>query len=72
MGEMESAIKDNTEQIKSINTSTGELVEFFSSMKGAFKVFNFVGMAARPLASILALCAAGWALVKGVPWPQHK
>jgi hypothetical protein len=45
-----------------------ELLEFFTAMKGAFKVLNWVGKVAKPLAAIVMLggaCVAFWTAIKG-------
>ncbi|MGU3628004.1 hypothetical protein [Comamonas sp. C24C] len=50
------------------NQQMADLLEFFTAMKGAFKVFNWVGKVAKPLAAIVMLggaCVAFWTAVKG-------
>lgn len=45
-----------------------KLLEFFTAMKGAFKVLNWVGKVAKPLAAIVMLggaCVAFWTALKG-------
>ena len=46
-----------------------EMLEFFTAMKGAFKVLNWVGKVAKPLAAIVMLggaCVGFWTAIKGV------
>lgn len=50
----------NTAETKKIASSTAEIVEFFESMKGAFKVLNWIGALAKPLGAIVALGVAMW------------
>lgn len=64
---LEAQLKNNTNITKQVCDDTGEMLEFFRDMKGAFKVFNMVGKLAKPLAAILALGAAIvglWAALK--------
>ena len=45
-----------------------EMLDFFKAMKGAFKVLNWVGALAKPLAGLVALgvaLAAAWAAARG-------
>lgn len=64
---LEIQIKNNTVLTKQVSDDTGEMLEFFRDMKGAFKVFNMVGKLAKPLAAILAVVAAFvglWAAIR--------
>jgi hypothetical protein len=68
VGKLEEGLADNTAATKRIETNTAELVELFVSFKGAFKVLEMLGKAAKPLAAIASLCiavGAGWATLKG-------
>lgn len=45
-----------------------EMLDFFKAMKGAFKVLNWVGALAKPLAGLVALgvaLATAWATARG-------
>ena len=62
-GEMKQIRDDlalNTAETKKIASSTAEIVEFFESMKGAFKVLNWIGALARPVGAIVAMGVAMW------------
>ena len=63
MGAMEASLK-------TLGDSTQELVDMLHSVKGAFKVLDVVGMIAKPLLSITALCAAVYVLFKTGAWPE--
>lgn len=57
---VEKELADNTAATQRLEKSTADMVEFFSAMKGAFKVLNWIGAAAKPFASIVALGTAIW------------
>ena len=63
MGNLESAVKKNTEITENIKTDTSEIVEFAQSIKGFVRVAEMVGKLARPLGYILAAFAAGMGLI---------
>lgn len=72
---LEEQIKANSALTKKSCDDTGEMLEFFRDMKGAFKVFNMIGKLAKPLAAIVALGAAivgFWAAIKSgiTPGPR--
>ena len=51
-----------------LSKSTADLVEFIQALKGMFKVLDWLGRMAKPIASILALGSAAlalWAALKG-------
>lgn len=58
MRAMRGDLKTNTEATERIETSIAGILEAFNSLKGAFKVFEFIGRAAKPLAAIAAACVA--------------
>ena len=64
-------LKENTDDTKAIKADTAELLEAFRSFKGAMKVLEWIGKAAKPIGYIAGLCAsvaAFWAAMKsGVP-----
>ena len=53
-GELEA----NTEVTQSMSDNLADLVDFFTAMKGMFKVLNWAGKVAKPLAAIVGLVAA--------------
>lgn len=55
---LESGLAENTASTRRVETNTSDLVEAFDSLKGAFKVFNWIGKAAKPIGYIAAACAA--------------
>ena len=64
-------LKENTDETKAIKVDTAELLEAFRSFKGAMKVLEWIGKAAKPLGYVVGLGAsvAGfWTAMKsGVP-----
>ena len=64
-------LKENTDDTKAIKADTAELLEAFRSFKGAVKVLEWIGKAAKPLGYIIGVCAsvtAFWTAIKsGVP-----
>lgn len=65
---IERNLKTNTEATERVEANTAEMLEFFNAMKGAFKVLNWIGKAARPV-GVIALAvgaiASAWAALKG-------
>lgn len=67
MAAIERDLKAATQQLQERNQQLAELLEFFSAMKGAFKVLNWVGKVSKPLAYIVMLggaCVGFWTAVK--------
>lgn len=64
-------LKENTDATNAIKADTAELLEAFHSFKGAMKVLEWIGKAAKPIGYIAGLCAsvaAFWTAMKsGVP-----
>lgn len=64
-------LQQNTAATKRIETNTSDMVEFLGAMKGAFKVFNWIGKLAKPMGAIIGLgvaIAGAWQLYRtGVP-----
>ena len=64
-------LKENTDAINAIKADTAELLKAFRSFKGAMKVLEWIGKAAKPLGYVVGLgasVAAFWAAMKsGVP-----
>ena len=64
-------LKENTDDTKAIKADTAELLDAFHSFKGAMKVLEWIGKAAKPLGYVVGLgasVAAFWTAMKsGVP-----
>lgn len=58
MGQIEAGLKEACETSSRVERNTGELVETFQSLKGGFKVLEWVGRLAKPLAAIFAALTA--------------
>ncbi|MDN6885274.1 hypothetical protein QMO14_16840 [Variovorax sp. CAN2819] len=58
MSRIEANLKANTESTQRVESSVGELIEWFSNGKGAFKVLEALGKLAKPLAAIVGLGVA--------------
>ena len=54
-------LKENTDDTKAIKADTAELLEAFRSFKGAMKVLEWIGKAAKPLGYIAGFCASVYA-----------
>ena len=66
-------LKENTDNTKAIKADTAELLEAFRSFKGAMKVLEWIGKAAKPIGYIAGLCAsvtAFWAAMKSGVTPK--
>ena len=66
-------LKENTDATNSIKADTAELLEAFHSFKGAMKVLEWIGKAAKPLGYIAGFCAsmyAFWTAVKSGVTPK--
>ena len=66
MARIEAELAVVTTATESIKSDTSELLEVLAAMKGAFKVLDWLGRFARPVAAIVALAAALWGLVGAV------
>lgn len=67
MAAIERDLKAVTQELQERNQQMAELLEFFTAMKGAFKVLNWVGKVSKPLAYIVMLggaCVGFWTAVK--------
>lgn len=66
-------LKENTDATNSIKADTAELLEAFRSFKGAMKVLEWIGKAAKPLGYIVGACAsvaAFWAAMRSGVTPK--
>ena len=68
MAAIERELSKTRQELGELKQQLADLLEFFTAMKGAFKVLNWVGKVAKPLAAIVMLggaCVAFWTAVKG-------
>lgn len=66
-------LKENTDATNAIKADTAELLEAFNSFKGAMKVLEWIGKAAKPLGYIVGVCAsitAFWTALKSGVAPK--
>lgn len=66
-------LKENTDDTKAIKADTAELLEAFRSFKGAMKVLEWIGKAAKPLGYVVGLgasVAAFWTAMKSGVHPK--
>lgn len=57
------------QELHQLKQQLADLLEFFTAMKGAFKVLNWLGKLAKPTAAIMALgvaLAGAWNAAKGI------
>ncbi|BCX53700.1 hypothetical protein CTYAZ2_32800 [Comamonas testosteroni] len=62
-------LHQDRQELQELKQQLAEMLEFFTAMKGAFKVLNWVGKVAKPLAAIVMLggsCVGLWTAIKGV------
>lgn len=71
MKQMQADLKVNSETTTAIKSDTGEIIDFFQSVKGAFKVFDMIGKLAKPLAAVVALGVAVWGAVQAFAGGGH-
>ena len=60
-------LADNTSATKRIESNTAEMLDVFESWKGAMKVLNWIGKAAKPVGYLVGLgssIAAFWTAMK--------
>ena len=58
---------EERQELQELKQQLAEMLEFFTAMKGAFKVLNWVGKVAKPLAAIVMLggaCVGFWTAIK--------
>ena len=66
-------LAENTNATKRIEANTAEMLDVFESWKGAMKVLNWIGKAAKPLGYVVGLgasIAAFWAALKAGVHPK--
>lgn len=59
---LEGNVDSHTEQLNRIEKNTSELIETFQAFQGAWKVLNWIGKAAKPIAVVSAVFAAAYTL----------
>lgn len=60
MASLRADLAENTSATIRTESNTAEIVEFFTAMKGAFKVLNWIGALAKPITALVALAAVTW------------
>lgn len=60
MAQLKADLATNTEATKRVEDATREMVDFYNSMIGAFKVLNWIGKLAMPIGSLIGMCTALW------------
>ena len=71
--EFRNLLKENTDDTKAIKADTAELLEAFRSFKGAMKVLEWIGKAAKPIGYVVGLgasIAAFWTAMKSGVTPK--
>lgn len=66
-------LKENTDATKKIESDLSEILDFFNSVQGAFKVLSWIGKLAKPVGAIVGLgasFAAFWAALKSGVTPK--
>lgn len=58
VGNLERGLATNTAATARVEANTQEIVDLFHSWKGAMRVLEVIGKAAKPLAAIASLSAA--------------
>lgn len=69
MAGIERELTATRKELHELKQQLADLLEFFSAMTGAIKVFNWVGKLARPAAAIVALgaaCVTAWSAWRGL------
>jgi len=66
-------LAENTQATKRIESNTAEMLDVFESWKGAMKVLNWIGKAAKPVGWIVGMGAsivAFWTAIKSGVTPK--
>ncbi len=69
MAAIERELGKTRQELGELKQQLADLLEFFTAMKGAFKVLNWLGKLARPMAAIVGLglaLTAAWNAVRGI------
>ena len=62
------AVREELRELCQLREDMAQMLDFFKAMQGAFKVLNWVGALAKPLAALVALgvaLATAWAAARG-------
>ncbi|WP_272972123.1 hypothetical protein [Comamonas terrigena] len=73
MAAIERELGKTRQELGELKQQLADLLEFFGAMKGAFKVFHWLGLLARPMAAIVALgvaLTAAWNAARGGIYPK--
>lgn len=68
MNNIEISVAATREDQQEMRQQMADMLEFFTAMQGAFKVLNWIGALARPVAAIVGLGVAltgAWTAVRG-------
>lgn len=68
MNNIEISVAATREDQQEMRQQMADMLEFFTAMQGAFKVLNWIGALARPMAAIIGLCVASagaWTAIRG-------
>jgi wobble nucleotide-excising tRNase len=69
MAGIERELTATRKELHELKQQLADLLEFFSAMTGAIKVFNWVGKLARPATAIVAFvasCVTAWSAWRGL------
>lgn len=66
MASIERALAAERRELQELKAQLTDLLEFFNAMRGAFKVLNWVGKVAKPVAAIISVGGAAYAAWRGV------
>ena len=58
LAQLKTDLAANTKLTVEVRDQTKEMVEFYGSMRGAFKVLNMIGKLAKPISAIMVLIVA--------------
>ena len=70
MDSIEFNVAATRQQQQDMHSQMADVLEFFQAMKGAFKVLNWIGTLARPVAAIVGLGVALSGVWNSLPWPK--
>lgn len=69
MGGIERELQATRKELHELKQQLADLLEFFTAMKGAFKVLNWLAKLARPTGAIVGLgaaCLTAWSAWRGI------
>jgi hypothetical protein len=65
LAELKMQLDENTVMTMRVNANTRDMVDIMESWKGAFKVFGWIGKAAKPVGATIVFFTSLWAM-----WPK--